>query len=26
MTLIAFDHGTHKIGVASGNAITGTAT
>ena len=25
MTLIAFDHGTHKIGVASGNAITGTA-
>ena len=26
MTLIAFDHGTQKIGVTSGNAITGTAT
>lgn len=26
MTLLAFDHGTNKIGIASGNAITGTAT
>ena len=26
MTLIAFDHGTHKIGVASGNGLIGTAS
>ncbi len=26
MILIAFDHGTDKIGVASGNGVTGTAS